>query len=152
MRQDLFDQLSEIPVLNVNLDNKSLCDLLLFGDSQYNAIINRMILEATILFITYFSLLFLQGLREPVRAPGYLITPGTSEQTIFSLNKTFLDPFRGPDLRPRLPPLDGPIFCNICLVRNYFLAPLYSLICFHVNVTVIHQLLTTIMWMGVTSL
>ena len=51
MRLDLFDQLSEIPVLNVNLDYKSLCDLLLFGDSHYNVIINRIILEATILFI-----------------------------------------------------------------------------------------------------
>ena len=30
MRLDLFDQLSEIPVLNVNLDDKYLCDLLLF--------------------------------------------------------------------------------------------------------------------------
>ena len=51
MRLDLFDQLSEIPVLNVNLDDKSFCDLLLFRGSHYNVIINRIILEATILFI-----------------------------------------------------------------------------------------------------
>ena len=43
--------MAAIPVLNLNLDDKSLCDLLLFGDSQYNVIINRIILEAIILFI-----------------------------------------------------------------------------------------------------
>ena len=34
MRQDLFGQLSVIPGLNIDLDDKPLCDLLLFGDSK----------------------------------------------------------------------------------------------------------------------
>ncbi len=51
MRRDLFDQLSKIPGLSFDLDDKPLCDLLLFGDSHYNVITNTMILEATISFI-----------------------------------------------------------------------------------------------------
>ena len=51
MRQDLFDRLSEIPGLNIDLDDKPLCDLLLFGDLKNSVIINRIILEATISFI-----------------------------------------------------------------------------------------------------
>ena len=43
-------------------------------------------------------------------APGYFIAPGPSEQSIFTLNKTFASPSGAwaPDLRPHLPPLDGP--------------------------------------------
>ena len=51
MRPDLFGRLSEIPGLNIDLDDKPLCDLLLFGDSKNSVIINRIILEATISFI-----------------------------------------------------------------------------------------------------
>ena len=51
MRQDLFDQLSKILNLYINLNDKPLCDLLLFGNSQNNIIINRIILEAKISFI-----------------------------------------------------------------------------------------------------
>ena len=51
MRQDLFGRLSEIPGLNIDLDDKPLCDLLLFGDSKKSVIISRIILEATISFI-----------------------------------------------------------------------------------------------------
>ena len=51
MRLDLFEPLSEIPGLNIDLDDKPMCDLLLFGDSKNSAIINRRILEATISFI-----------------------------------------------------------------------------------------------------
>ena len=51
MRQNLFGQLSDIPGLILNVDDKSLCDLLLFGDSKYSVANNRKILEATISFI-----------------------------------------------------------------------------------------------------
>ena len=51
MRQDLFGRLSEILGLNIDLDDKPLCDLPLFGDSKNSVIINRIILEATISFI-----------------------------------------------------------------------------------------------------
>ena len=51
MRQDLFGQLSVIPGLNIDLDDKPLCDLLLFGDSKNSVITNRIILEATVSFI-----------------------------------------------------------------------------------------------------
>ena len=51
MRQDLFGRLSEIPGLSIDLDDKRMCDLLLFGDSKNSVIINRIILEATISFI-----------------------------------------------------------------------------------------------------
>ena len=52
MRQNLFGQLSDIPGLILNLDDKSFCEMLLFGDSKYNVANNRKILEATISFIT----------------------------------------------------------------------------------------------------
>ena len=51
MRQDLFGRLSEIHDLNIDLDDKPLCDLLLFGDSKKSVIINRIILEAAISLI-----------------------------------------------------------------------------------------------------
>ena len=51
MHQNLFGQLSDTPGLILNLDDKSLCDLLLFGDSKYSVANNRKILEATISFI-----------------------------------------------------------------------------------------------------
>ena len=56
-----------------------------------------------------------QGRREPVGALGYFIAPGPSEQTIFSLNKTFAGP--GPTTPPT-PPLDGPELGSghLCLV------------------------------------
>ena len=40
MRQDLFERLSVIPGLDIDLDDKPLCDLLLFGDSKNSVIIN----------------------------------------------------------------------------------------------------------------
>ena len=46
MRQDLFGRLSEVPGLNIDQEDKPLCDLLLFGDSKNSVIINRIILEA----------------------------------------------------------------------------------------------------------
>ena len=51
MRQNLFGQLYHIPGLILNLDDKPLCELLLFGDTQLNVASNRKILEATISFI-----------------------------------------------------------------------------------------------------
>ena len=51
MRQDLLGRLSEVPGFKINLEDKPLCDLLLFGDSKNSGIINRIILEATISFI-----------------------------------------------------------------------------------------------------
>ena len=51
MRQDFFDQLSEIHGLNVNLDDKPLCDLALFGHSKNNVITNKIILKGKISFI-----------------------------------------------------------------------------------------------------
>ena len=52
MRRDLLGQLSEIPGLDLtNMDSKTLCELLLFGSPQLTIIDNRIILEATILFI-----------------------------------------------------------------------------------------------------
>ncbi len=51
MWRGLFYQLFKILGLSLDLDDKPLCDLLLFGDSHYNVITNRMILEATISFI-----------------------------------------------------------------------------------------------------
>ena len=51
MRQDLFERLSEIPGLKIDVDDKPLCDLLLFGDSENSVIINRIILETTVSFI-----------------------------------------------------------------------------------------------------
>ena len=40
-----------IPGLILNLDDKPMCELLLFGDTQLNVASNRKILEATISFI-----------------------------------------------------------------------------------------------------
>ena len=51
MRQNLFGQLFHIPRLILNLDDKPLCELLLFGNSQLNVASNRKILTATISFI-----------------------------------------------------------------------------------------------------
>ena len=52
MRNDLFDQLSEIPGLELdNLNSEALCELLLFGNPRFNNIANKLILEATISFI-----------------------------------------------------------------------------------------------------
>ena len=51
MRQDLFGRLSEVPGLNIDREDKPLCDLLLFGDSKNSVIINRIILDAIISFI-----------------------------------------------------------------------------------------------------
>ena len=51
MRQNLFGQLSHLPGLMLNLDDKPLCELFLFGDAQLNIAINRKILEATISYI-----------------------------------------------------------------------------------------------------
>ena len=51
MRQNLFGQLSHVPGLIPNLDDKPLCELLLFGDTQLNFANNRKILEATISYI-----------------------------------------------------------------------------------------------------
>ena len=42
LRQDLFGRLSENPSLNIDLGDEPLCDLLLFGDSKYSVIINRI--------------------------------------------------------------------------------------------------------------
>ncbi len=51
-RRDLFDQLGDIPLLDVTvLDNEALGNLLLFGAEKLNIVSNRMILEATISFI-----------------------------------------------------------------------------------------------------
>ena len=52
LRQDLFDQLSDIDGFNVaDVDPKELCPLLLFGDQNLGTVANRIILEATISFI-----------------------------------------------------------------------------------------------------
>ena len=55
LRRDLFDQLSDVPGLDVtsinNMDDDALCHRLLFGDPSLGTIENRVILEATILFI-----------------------------------------------------------------------------------------------------
>ena len=51
-RKDLFDQLAEIPGLNISgLDSDVLCSTLLFGSSDLNVIENRIVLDATISFI-----------------------------------------------------------------------------------------------------
>ena len=58
LRRDLFDQLSDVPGLDVasisNLDDDTLYHRLLFGDPSLGTIENRVILEAKILFITKF--------------------------------------------------------------------------------------------------
>ena len=52
MRSDLLGQLSEIPGLDLtNMDSKALCELLLYRSPQLTIIDNRIILEATMLFI-----------------------------------------------------------------------------------------------------
>ena len=52
MRNDLFDQLSETPGLELdNLNSEALCELLLFGNPCFNSIANKLILEGTISFI-----------------------------------------------------------------------------------------------------
>ena len=52
LRQDLFNQLSDIDRFNVaDVNPKELCPLLLFGDQTLSTIANRIILEATISFI-----------------------------------------------------------------------------------------------------
>ena len=51
MCQNLFDQLSDIPGLTLNIGDKPLCELLLFGDPQCNVVSNEKIIEATISFI-----------------------------------------------------------------------------------------------------
>ena len=52
LRQDLFDQLSDIDGFNVaDVNPKELCPLLLFGDQNLGTVANRIILEATISFV-----------------------------------------------------------------------------------------------------
>ena len=52
IRNDLFDQLSEIPGLQLeHLSSVALCEFLLFGNPRFNNIANKQILEATISFI-----------------------------------------------------------------------------------------------------
>ena len=52
LRQDLFDQLSDIDGFNVaDLNPKELRPLLLFGDQTLGTVANRIILEATISLI-----------------------------------------------------------------------------------------------------
>ena len=55
LRRDLFDQLSDVPGLDIacisNMDDDALCHRLLFGDPSLGTIENRVILEATISFI-----------------------------------------------------------------------------------------------------
>ena len=55
LRRNLFDQLSDVPGLEVasisNMDDDTLYHRLLFGDPSLGTIENRVILEATISFI-----------------------------------------------------------------------------------------------------
>ena len=52
LRQDLFDQLSDIDGFNVaDVNPTELCPLLLFGDQTLGTVANRIRLEATISFI-----------------------------------------------------------------------------------------------------
>ena len=52
MRADLFCQLSEIPALDIDgMNSKTLCTLLLYGSSKLDNLTNRMILDASILYI-----------------------------------------------------------------------------------------------------
>ena len=51
-RKDLLGQLWNLPnVDNESLDSKTICELLLFGITNVNVILNSIILEATISFI-----------------------------------------------------------------------------------------------------
>ena len=40
MRRNLFGQLSNTPGLTIDIDDKPLCELLLFGDPQLNVVSN----------------------------------------------------------------------------------------------------------------
>ena len=52
MLADLFGQLADVPGLDFkSMDSKDLCELLLYGNSDWNAAENRMTTEATISFI-----------------------------------------------------------------------------------------------------
>ena len=52
MRADLFDQLSEIPTLDIDgMNSKILCSLLSYECSQLDSVNNRMILDASISYI-----------------------------------------------------------------------------------------------------
>ena len=55
LRRDLFDQLSDVPGLDIasinNIDDDTLCDRLLFGNPSLGTIENRVILDATISFL-----------------------------------------------------------------------------------------------------
>ena len=52
LRQDLFDQLSDIDGFNVaDVNPKELCLLPLFGDQNLGTVANRIMLGATISFI-----------------------------------------------------------------------------------------------------
>ena len=52
LRSDLFSQLADVPGLNIaRMKTRELYELLLYGDSKMNLIANRIIIEATILFI-----------------------------------------------------------------------------------------------------
>ena len=51
MHQKLFGQLSDMPGLALNIDDKTCCELLSFGNPQLNIVSNWKILEATISFV-----------------------------------------------------------------------------------------------------
>ena len=55
LRRYLFDQLSDVPGLDIasinNMDDDTLCHRLLFGDPSFGTIENRVILDATISFL-----------------------------------------------------------------------------------------------------
>ena len=49
---DLFSQLADVPGLDItSLDSKDLCELRLYGNSNFNVVENRMIIEAKTSFI-----------------------------------------------------------------------------------------------------
>ena len=50
MHQNLFGRLSDISGLTLNIGDKPLCELLLFGDPQLNVVSNQKILEAMLSF------------------------------------------------------------------------------------------------------
>ena len=55
LRRDLFDQLSDVPGLDIasvnNMDDDTLCHRLLFGDPSFGTLENRVLLDATISFL-----------------------------------------------------------------------------------------------------
>ena len=55
LRRDLFDQLSDVPGLDIasvnNMDDDTLYHRLLFGDQSLGTIENRVILDATVSFL-----------------------------------------------------------------------------------------------------